>query len=395
MTLQGLLLLLLFLSPFLLPLYLYLRNRNSRKAWNNIKQNFGFKEVSKYSLKGTWKGETFTIRYKRARRRERASITINLECSLDNMPEGKLRAERWWDKLGKASGLVKEFQSRSDEFNDSVYVDSNDHEFLKLLQDTTFCDAVAQLIESRLSQVEINPPRPSLNSDEKHNGKIAWHTTAYLGFWKKLISPSYLEQILSSLIRVKERLENKEDISGPVVRDREESGSPSSLVSWIGYGLPVGSLLLGGIFFFWSSYYPTLTTELQVVAFKIAGIALLVYCPIAYFCFRGESDSHIVFLGFVILTLFGLPLFTVGTLTTINGFLDSSDAVWQKAEIVAHHSEEGEYSVTVKGVHNGKKGEPDLEVSEEIYNRLLNQDTVIINIKDVSEPWIKELEPSS
>lgn len=397
MSLLGFFILLLFLSPLLFPIYFYIRKQYSRKAWDSIKQNFGFEEVSKSRLKGSWKGETFTITYKRARRTRRASIIIDLECSLENMPKGKLRAERWWDKLGKATGLAKEFQSRSDEFNKAIYVDSDANEFITLLQDIPFCQAITQLIESRLSQVEISPLRPVFGSDKEYGGKIKWNTTAYFGFWRKLTSPSYLEQILSSLIRVKERFESKENMSNPVVKSQEEhSSSPPAFISLIGYGLPVGSLLFGGILIFWGTYYPTLTFELQIKALKIAGIGLLAYVPVAYFCFRGESDSHTTFLSFLVLTIFGLPLFTMVSSVTTNGVLDSSDAIWQKAEIVDSSIEEEEYYVTVKGAHNGKEGEPELEVSEKMYNQLQNKEFVMIKMKDgfFSEPWVEDLKLS-
>lgn len=396
MSLLGFLLLILILLPFLFSVYFYIRNRYSRKAWESIKQNFGLEEVSKYRLKGTWQGETFIITYKRARRTKRASIIIDLKCSLENMPKGKLRAERWWDKLGKAVGLAKEFQSRSDEFNKAIYVDSNANENSNLLQDTLFCQAITQLIESRLTQVEISPPRPAPDSNENHGGKIKWHTTAYFGFWRKLTSPSYLEQILSSLIRVKERFESKENISGSVVQSHEERCSSPALISWIGYGLPVASLLFLGILLFWNNYYPTLTFELQMKALKFSGIGLLAYTPVAYFCFRGESDSHTTFLSFLVLTIFSLPLFLMVFAVTANGMLDSSDAVWEKVEILNSFYEQEEYYVTVKGAHNGKKGEPELEVSEKMYNQLQNQDFIMIKMKDgfFSEPWIEDIKLS-
>lgn len=376
-----------------LPVYLFLRYRNSNKAWDSIKQHFEFEETNPNILNGSWKGERFKISYSNPRR-QRASITVSLECSLEDMPEGKLRAERWWDKLGKASGLNKEFQTRSEAFNKAVYVASDNKEFQNIIRDSSIRHAVAPLIESRFSEVDFFPPRSVPYSDNHHSGSIKWRTKAYHGFWKKLASPSYLKEIFSSLLDIKKRLEHKQSFGGPATnRTGQESNSPSALVSSIGNALPVGALVLGGLLFYWGTYYPTLSSQLQLIGLKAAGIIFLAYVPFGFLCFRGKNDSHITLLVVLGMALIGLPMFTIGILETTNGFLDSSPATWQDGEAVELQYDEGEYFATVTSAHNGVDGESELEISEEMYNQLQTKGKIMVKVKDgyLTEPWIKEI----
>jgi hypothetical protein len=378
----GLICLLIFIG---LPVYFYIRYRNSKKAWESIKQNFGFEEKSSYRLNGSWNGETFTISYHPGSRHERASITISLNSSIEGIPTGTLRAERWWDKLGKASGLAREFQSLSNEFNESVYIASDDERFKKLIRDATFRNIVISLLESRYSQVWIN--------QGYYSGDVEWKTKVYHGFWKQLISPLYLEEIFSSLIDLRDLLDKKRNLGSPVVRKSRESHQPSTLITGIGYGIPISSIIIGGILFFWGTYYPTFTSHLQLTGLKVAGIGLLVYLPIGYLCFRGSSNSHTEFFGFSLCAIIGLPLFMIGILTTANGFMDESSSVWRKGQPVELHYNEGDYYVTVRSIHNGIQGEPKIEIAKQMYDQLRVRNEVLIKVKDgfLSEPWVDEL----
>jgi hypothetical protein len=378
----GLVSLLIFIA---LPFYFYFRYRNSKKAWKSIKENYGFHEESSYRLKGSWNGETFTITYHPANRYERASIIVSLSCSLEGMPSGTLRAERWWDRLGKASGLAKEFQSISNEFNESVYVASDDTGFKKLVRDGKFRRIITSLIESRFSQVWI--------SQGYHSGELEWKTKAYFGFWKQLTSPSYLDEIFSSLVDLRDHLEKKENLSSSGIYKSRETQPPPKPITWIGYGLPIVSIVLGAILFLWGTYYPTFTHQLHLTGLKIAGLGLLLYLPIGYLCFRGSSKSHKEYFGFSLCALIGLPLFMIGILTTVNGFMDKSSSVWRQAQPVELRYDEGDYFVTVKSIHNRIKGEPEIEVTERMYDLLKDENKVLIKVKDgyLSEPWVDDL----
>lgn len=381
LILFGLIFLLMIIG---LPVYFYLRYRNSNKAWESIKQNFGFEEESSYRLKGSWKGETFTISYHSGSRNQRASLRVNLSCSFEDMPVGTLRAERWWDKLGKTSGLAKEFQSLSDEFNESVYVASDDERFKKLIRDPSFRRIVTSLIESRYSQVRL--------SQGYHSGELGWKTKVYHGLWKQLTSPSYLEKILRSLIDLRNHLDEK-NLRRSMVRKSRGARHPSKIISWIGYGLPIVSIVFGGVLFWWGTYYPTFTYQLHLTGLKIAGVGLIVYLPVGYHCFRGGSKSHTEFFTFLFCTVFGLPLFMTGILTTANGFMDESTPAWHKGQPVELRYSEGDYYVNVRAIHNGIRGEAELEITEQMYNLLKDRNEVLIKVRNgfLSEPWVDEL----
>lgn len=378
----GLLFLLLFIG---LPIYVYLRYRNRKRAWERIKQHFGFNEENSYRLKGSWNGETFTISYQPGSRYRRGSLMISLNASFEEIPTGTLRTERWWDKVGKASGLTREFQSMSAEFNEAIYIDSDDGRFKNLLRNASFQRSITSLIENRHSRLHI--------SQGYSHGSVDWHSNVYYGFWKRMTDPSRLERIFSSMIELKKHLEKQEDLGPSQEYSREEIPPPSKLVTWIGFGVPILSIFLGIILFIWGMYYPPFTNRLYISGLKIAGICFLIYLPFAYLCFRGDSKSHLNFFGFSACAFFGLPLFLMGMLTTINGYMDDGSYEWRKGHPVYLDYDDGEYFVTVKSTHNGIQGEPEIEISEQLYNKLQKGYRVDLKVKDgyLSEPWVVEL----
>jgi hypothetical protein len=120
---------------------------------------------------------------------------------------------------------------------------------------------------------------------------------------------------------------------------------------------------------------------------------LVAYLHVGYYCFRGGSKSHKEFFGFLLCAIFGLPLFMIGILTASNGFMDESTSVWREGQPVEFRYDDGDYYVTIKSYHNGTQGEPELEISEQVYNQLKDRKEVLVSVKDgfLSEPWVDEL----
>lgn len=376
---------LLVLTPIIGILgFYYLKIRRKKQVWTNIQESFGFQETDSHTLEGDWNGHHLTITYRTARRSDPPSLAVRISGPFEKLPKGTLRAENRWDKLAKAVGLAREFQSVSDTFNQSVYVSSDDPNFKHLIRDTSFRHIVSSLITSRYTRIHLRR--------YADKGELEWKTAIYYGFWKQC-TPSYLESIFSSLVALQKYLGKKEFPERETVRESTESASPPKAIQWLGYGIPLVSLVFGFILFFWGASYPTFSGRLQLTGLKIAGITLLVYLPVGYYCFRGRSKSHKVFSGLVLCALLGLPLFMIGGLTTLNSVMDKSLPVWHEGETVSLRYDDGDYFVRVAGVHKGITGKPKIEIPEQLYNRLRNRDNVWIKVRDgyLSEPWVSEI----
>lgn len=367
--------------------YLYRRYRQSCECWENLRDELGLEEKNDYCLEGTVSGEPITIEYHPGRRYSRASLSIRIRGSFDHVPTATLRPERWWDWLGKRSGLSEELQATEEQFNEAVYVSVDDRRFRRILRSSTFRDTTRGLLTSRHAKISIR------SGDYRGNG-LVWKTKAYTGFWK-VLTPDRVSERINQLTACRDGLQELDDRL-PASRestsaDQFEGSAP--LVTWTGYGVPILSVFGGLIVLFWSTYYPTLTNRLQWLGLRSAAVVFVFYLPFGYLTCRGHSRGHKEFLGLSCCAFFGLVFLGLGALPLVNGLLDSRRPSVQTATVQAVDLENGEYTATFKLRYEGVAGTPELEVADRFHDRFDAGDRVRLTVYPgyLEEPWVGRL----
>lgn len=266
---------------------------------------------------GELSGQPYSWQQSGAGQNKNPSFVLTVPCRLE--ARFSLHRQGAFDRLGRRLGLVEKITSHDDNFDDSFYIYSPHPEFCSLLfSRSSVRAATRRLLDRGFVRLQLN-------------GKGLVLSWAPYRPKNRQISAAEIPLLVADLVEILKDSERLTLSDGDRQRQRSWKHRLTALYSLSGLALLLGlTAMPWGL----SVYTPLDTGRVFLFALQYSLPACALFLTLAFATLRGNSAAHGHFLGLTLLALAGFVILGLGTVSLLNGRLDTSEPVAHTALVV-------------------------------------------------------------
>ena len=347
-------------------------------------------------LKAGWNGDKGVVDGKKFSYEETRSkldvYGIRIGIDVESSFNFRLKEEKWYDRFFTWIGLAVEGQVGEDDFDKTVYIESDDSIFLRFLRKSD------QARTDFLKLFNINHNSVSCTNEVRCSSKRLWVYYKTNGELNSEKIDEILKHVVPTLYSIKDDLVQIQT-NQRTIKNRDPFIFRASILLTISTAL----VIAGYIHFLrvnFHNYVPFLVEEYSLfpMAITVAACVLLLFLILAVFLLGRSSRAHLVLLELFFVGGFGLTANSYTVIRDLNMEYDVSPEVVIEERVLSkdiHRGKTTSYSIDVRDWYY-ETGVKRIYIAHSLYDSIEIGSTIEFRQKDgyLGYKWITDMKKS-